>query len=69
MFDGKNAKKIEYLEEERQKLWERITALEKQIAEKLTSPRKTGAFKSRKFRSPLTLLLIKTSPNTSYHSL
>ena len=34
MFDGKNAKKIEYLEDERKKLWERITALEKQMAEK-----------------------------------
>lgn len=34
MFDGKNAKKIEYLEDERKKLWERITALEKQVAEK-----------------------------------
>lgn len=34
MFDGKNSKKIEYLEEERKKLWERLLELEKQVAEK-----------------------------------
>lgn len=34
MFDGKNAKKIEYLEDERKKLWDRITKLEKRIEEK-----------------------------------
>lgn len=34
MFDGKNSKKIEYLEEERKKLWERLMELEKQVAEK-----------------------------------
>lgn len=34
MFDGKNSKKIEYLEEERKKLWERLLKLEKQVAEK-----------------------------------
>lgn len=34
MFDGKNSKKIEYLEEERKKLWERVLLLEKQVAEK-----------------------------------
>ncbi|MEO9849541.1 MAG: hypothetical protein ABJE80_14140 [Reichenbachiella sp.] len=34
MFDGKNSKKIEYLEEERLKIWERLTILEKRIEEK-----------------------------------
>jgi len=34
MFDGKNSKKIEYLEKERKKLWERLLELEKQVAEK-----------------------------------
>lgn len=34
MFDGKNSKKIVYLEEERKKLWERLLELEKQVAEK-----------------------------------
>lgn len=34
MFDGKNSKKIEYLEEEGKKLWERLLELEKQVAEK-----------------------------------
>jgi hypothetical protein len=34
MFDGKNSKKIDYLDEERQKLWERLIELEKRIDEK-----------------------------------
>lgn len=34
MFDGKKSKKIEDLEEERKKLWERLLELEKQVAEK-----------------------------------
>ncbi|SDS48043.1 hypothetical protein SAMN05192545_1476 [Maribacter dokdonensis] len=34
MLDGKNSRRIEYLEEERQKLWERLLELEKRVAEK-----------------------------------
>ena len=34
MFEGKNSKKIEHLESERKKLWERLIVLEKTVAEK-----------------------------------
>jgi len=48
MFDGKNAKKIEYLEDERKKIWERITALEKQMAEKPSDIEKEARQASKK---------------------
>src|SRR5690554_2928739 len=34
MFEGKNSKRIEYLEKERKKLWDKVHELEKQVAEK-----------------------------------
>lgn len=48
MFDGKNSKKIEYLEEERKKLWGRILELEKQIAEKPSDIEKEAKQASKK---------------------
>jgi|SRR5690554_1366472 len=48
MFDGKNTKKIEYLDEERQKLWERIVFLEKQIAERPSDIEKEAKQASKK---------------------
>ncbi|REG86296.1 hypothetical protein [Winogradskyella sediminis] len=48
MFDGKNSKKIEYLEEERKKLWERLSVLEKQVAEKPSDIEKEAKQASRK---------------------
>ncbi len=48
MFDGKNGKKIEYLEEERKKLWERILALEKLLAEKPSDIEKEAKQASKK---------------------
>lgn len=48
MFDGKNTKKIEYLDEERQKLWERIVFLEKQIAERPSDLEKEAKQASKK---------------------
>ena len=34
MFDGKNSRKIAYLEEERKKLWDRISIIERKLEEK-----------------------------------
>lgn len=34
IFEGKNSKRIEYLEEERKKLWDRLVLLEKKVEEK-----------------------------------
>ena len=34
MFEGKNSKRLNYLEEERKKLWKRIESLEKKLNEK-----------------------------------
>ncbi|WP_157209302.1 hypothetical protein [Mariniflexile maritimum] len=48
MFDGKNTKKIEYLDEERQKLWERIVSLEKQISERPSDIEKEAKQASKK---------------------
>ncbi len=48
MFDGKNSKKIEYLEDERKKLWERLSVLEKQITEKPSDIEKEAKQASRK---------------------
>lgn len=48
MFDGKNSKKIEYLEEERKKLWKRLLELEKQVAEKPSDIEKEAKQASRK---------------------
>lgn len=48
MFDGKNSKKIEYLEEERRKLWERLSELEKQVAEKPSDIEKEARQASKK---------------------
>lgn len=48
MFDGKNSKKIEYLEEERKKLWGRLSELEKQVAERPTDIEKEAKQASRK---------------------
>ncbi|MEO5788786.1 MAG: hypothetical protein ACOH2D_08820 [Gelidibacter sp.] len=48
MFDGKNTKKIEYLEEERKKLWGRLSELEKQVAEKPSDIEKEAKQASRK---------------------
>lgn len=55
MFDGKNSKKVEYLEEERRKLWERLLELEKQVAERPSdfereakqSSKKTAEFRNK----------------------
>jgi len=48
MFDGKNSKKIEYLEDERRKLWERLSELEKQVAEKPSDIEKEARQASKK---------------------
>lgn len=48
MFEGKNSKKIEYLEEERKKLWERLSVLEKQVSEKPSDIEKEAKQASRK---------------------
>lgn len=48
MFDGKNSKRIEYLEEERKKLWERLLELEKQVAEKPSDIEKEAKQASKK---------------------
>ena len=48
MFDGKNSKNIEYLDEERIKIWERISLLEKQISEKPSDIEKEAKQASRK---------------------
>lgn len=48
MFDGKNSKKIEYLEDERIKLWERLSELEKQVAEKPSDIEKEARQASKK---------------------
>lgn len=48
MFDGKNSKKIEYLDEERIKLWERLLELEKQVAEKPTDIEREAKQASKK---------------------
>ena len=48
MFDGKNSKKIDYLEEERKKLWERLTILEKRIEEKPSDIEKEAKQASKK---------------------
>lgn len=47
MFDGKN-KKVEYLEEERKKIWERIMILEKKIEEKTSDNEKEARQASKK---------------------
>lgn len=55
MFDGKNSKKLDYLDDERKKLWERLLILEKQIAERPSdiekeakqSSKKTAEFKNK----------------------
>ncbi|MEP2024189.1 MAG: hypothetical protein ABJH98_06000 [Reichenbachiella sp.] len=48
MFDGKNSKKIDYLEDERRKLWERLTILEKRIEEKPSDIEKEARQASKK---------------------
>lgn len=48
MFDGKNSKKIEYLEDERKKLWERLSFIEKQVSEKPSDIEKEAKQASRK---------------------
>lgn len=48
MFDGKNSKKIEYLEEERKKLWKKLFELEKQVAEKPSDIEREAKQASRK---------------------
>lgn len=48
MFDGKNSKKIEYLEKERKKLWEAITALEKKLNERPSDIEKEAKQASKK---------------------
>lgn len=48
MFDGKNSKKIEYLDEERRKLWVRLSELEKQVAEKPSDIEKEARHASKK---------------------
>jgi len=48
MFDGKTSKKIDYLEEERQKLWDRVLELEKKIDEKPSDVEKEAKQSSRK---------------------
>lgn len=48
MFDGKNTKKIEYLDLERQKIWERILQLEKLISEKPSDIEREAKQASRK---------------------
>ncbi|SDR76643.1 hypothetical protein [Gramella sp. MAR_2010_147] len=48
MFEGKNSKKIDYLEEERQKLWERLILLEKKIDEKPSDIEKEAKQASKK---------------------
>lgn len=55
MFDGKNSKKLDYLDDERKKLWERLLILEKQVAERPSdiekeakqSSKKTAEFKNK----------------------
>ncbi|CAM1363419.1 conserved protein of unknown function [Tenacibaculum soleae] len=48
MFDGKNSKKLEYLEEERKKLWGKISLLEKQVSEKPSDIEREAKQASRK---------------------
>lgn len=48
MFDEKNSKKIENLESERKKLWERLSVLEKQVAEKPSDIEREAKQASRK---------------------
>ncbi|MEQ9375985.1 MAG: hypothetical protein RIG68_12450 [Imperialibacter sp.] len=48
MFDGKNSKKIEYLEDERKKLWDRLTILEKRIEERPSDIEKEARQASKK---------------------
>ncbi|QCE40242.1 hypothetical protein [Psychroserpens sp. NJDZ02] len=48
MFDGKSSKKIEYLEEERIKIWERLSVLEKQVSEKPSDIEREAKQASRK---------------------
>lgn len=48
MFEGKNTKKIEYLESEKDKLWERIVALEDRIEKKTIDYEKEAKQASKK---------------------
>lgn len=48
MLDGKNTKKIKFLDEEREKAWDRIIALEKKIEEKPSDLEKEAKQASRK---------------------
>ncbi|SHK17489.1 hypothetical protein SAMN04488007_2261 [Maribacter aquivivus] len=48
MFEGKISKKIEYLEEERKKLWDRLSELEKQVSEKPSDIEKEAKQASKK---------------------
>lgn len=48
MFDGKNSKRLEYLEDERKKLWDRLTILEKRIEEKPSDIEKEARHASKK---------------------
>lgn len=54
MFDGKNSKKFDYLDEERLKIWERIAILEKRIDEKpsdIEREAKQASKKAAEFRN------------------
>jgi len=48
MFEGKNTKRIEYLEEERKKQWDRITAIERKIEFRPTDFEKEAKQASKK---------------------
>lgn len=68
MFDGKNTKKIEYLEDERKKLWERLIKLEKIVAEKPSDTEKEAKEASKKTAEYRNKAETRLNESNSIHS-